>query len=119
MAKRQHSTAALRYDMGELEAENLRHGLADEPFNWEIPAPCSPGFTISGVVKDLDRAQEFYAAVLGLEVGLFVDVLFLHGYLGMAVRGDHRDGDTHAHPRHLRSGRHDLELFAPRAANEG
>ena len=33
-----------------------------------------------------DRAQEFYAAVLGLEVGLVVDVLFLHGYLGMTVR---------------------------------
>lgn len=36
-------------DMGELEAENLRHGWADEPFNWEIPdkkggnecVPCS------------------------------------------------------------------------------
>ncbi len=26
----------LRYDIGELEAENLRHGSADEPFNWEI-----------------------------------------------------------------------------------
>ena len=33
-----NAIAALRYDMGELEAENFRHGWADEPFNWEIPA---------------------------------------------------------------------------------
>ncbi len=73
---------------------------------------------MSGVVNDLDRAQAFYATVLGLEARLLVDMLFLHGYLGVTVRDDHHDCDTHAHPRRLRSARHDLELFASRAANE-
>ena len=34
--------------------------------------------TLRQQARYLDRAQEFYTAVLGLEVGLLVDVIFLH-----------------------------------------
>ena len=46
---------ALRHDMDELEAENLRHGSADEHFNWEIPVQTRGSFD-SGKHRQSDES---------------------------------------------------------------